>query len=181
MLVALLWGGVLFLVNRSFFWWLVPVLGPLVFAVPLSVWSSRVSLGKIAERMGLFLIAEELSPPAELAAGEAPCRQELDTSEFRGTSGFVLAVTDPYVNALHLAFRRRKRKAVAGIPRSRQLVEKALAGGPESLLPREKIRLLSEPESLDLLHVLVWQLPGGEAARQWGLYDSPAASPPAAR
>jgi hypothetical protein len=35
--LAALWGGVLYLLNREFFWWISPVLGPLLFSIPLSL------------------------------------------------------------------------------------------------------------------------------------------------
>ncbi len=171
MALALLWGAVLFLVNRPFFWWMVPVLLPLIIAAPLSVWTSKVSLGRLARRAGLFLIPEELVPPAEIAAAGDP-------GEARGArpaplieeGGFVTAVVDPYVNALHLAFRRRRRRVTGAIAESRrQLVAKALAQGPEGLARREKLTLLSDPESLEQLHALVWELEGGIKARQWPL------------
>lgn len=166
MILALLWGAVLFLLNRPFFWWLVPVLGPLVFAAPLSVWTSRVALGRVARKIGLFLIPEELAPPAELAAGRH--RRCFPPGEER--PGFVLAVTDPYVNALHLAFRRRKRKVSEAVAVSRRRqVAKTLANGPEGLQREEKMNLLGDAEGLERLHALVWQLPGKEAARRWGL------------
>ncbi|HBG19185.1 MAG TPA: glucans biosynthesis glucosyltransferase MdoH [Desulfobulbaceae bacterium] len=174
MALALIWGGVLFLVNRPFFWWLVPVLGPLILAVPLSVWTSRKSLGKLTAKFGLFLIPEELSPPPELLSAGAATRPPLPTDN----AGFVLAVVDPYVNALHLAFRRQRRKVAKGIALSRhQLVLKALAGGPDGLRREDKVTLLSDPDSLDQLHALVWQIPDSQAARLWGLDSSPSVCP----
>jgi membrane glycosyltransferase len=49
------------------------------------------------------------------------------------------------------------------------LVLKALSGGPESLSPEEKTILLKDPDCVARLHLLVWELPGGEAARKWGI------------
>jgi membrane glycosyltransferase len=173
MLLALLWGGVLFIVNRPFFWWLVPVLTPLVLAVPISVWSSRVSLGHKAKNLGLFLIPEEISPPPELLMARA-CEREAGNTSFSPaqvmSSGFVQAIVDPFVSEMHLAFRRKKSKATEGLPETRhQLVLKALSGGPESLSPEEKTILLKDPDCVARLHLLVWELPGGEAARKWGI------------
>lgn len=174
MVLALIWGGTLFVVNRPFFWWLVPVLGPLILAAPLSVWTSRKSLGQLAAKLGLFLIPAELAPATELAmAGAGPGGDRfaggLATSPARGRPGFVLAVADPYVNGLHLAFRQRGKVARGLSPARLQLVRKALAGGPAGLRREEQLTLLCDPEALDRLHLLVWQLPDGTGARQWGL------------
>jgi len=59
----------------QFFWWLTPVLAGLLFGIPLTVWTSRISAGRFFRRHGLLLTPEETAPPPELAvlesAGEA--------------------------------------------------------------------------------------------------------------
>ena len=59
----------------QFFWWLTPVLVGLLFGIPLTVWTSRTSAGRLFRRHGLLLTPEETAPPPELAvlesAGEA--------------------------------------------------------------------------------------------------------------
>ncbi len=171
MLLALVWGGILFVVNRPFFWWLVPVLVPLIFAVPISVWSSRVTMGQKTRKRGLFVIPEELSPPSELVMAGASGQEvpDNDHSLPEGVNGFVQAVVDPLVNSIHLAFRRQKGKMTEKLSESRQqLLLKALSGGPGNLLPKEKMEILRDPACLARLHLQVWELPGGEAARKWG-------------
>ncbi len=174
MVLALVWGAMMFLINRPFFWWLLPVLGPLFFAVPISVFSSRVSLGRKAREIGLFLIPEEIAPPPELAM----LTQEIDNKSIlpksisvkKNQDGFVQAVVHPYINGLHWTFRREKRSVANAITDSRRiLVDKALSQGPFSLSQTEKMHLLSDPDCIADLHRLVWELPGGEIAAQWGL------------
>jgi len=46
--------------------WLLPVAGALVLALPLSVLTSRVLLGRRARAAGLFVVPEEAAPPPEL-------------------------------------------------------------------------------------------------------------------
>ncbi len=173
MVLALIWGGGLFVVNRPFFWWLVPVLLPLIFSVPISVWSSKVSLGQKFRKYGLFLIPEEISPPPELVMTGAFGQEAGDGSPLvpeQLNSGFVQAVVDPLVNGMHLAFRRQKNTPAQTLSGNRQqLVLKALSVGPGKLQPREKMDLLKDPVCLARLHLLVWELPGGEAAREWGI------------
>ena len=174
MVLALVWGGALFIINRPFFWWLVPILGPLLFAVPISVWTSRVSLGRRARKLGLFLIPEEVCAPPELIVLASDSQQKRRRkSSFAFTKkddGFVQAVVHPYVNGLHWAFRRNKRSLTHAITESRRLLmAKALAEGPESLNKKEKLDLLSDPECIAELHRLVWELPGGAVAQQWGV------------
>jgi membrane glycosyltransferase len=62
MVGAIIWGGIAFAVNRTLFWWVSSIVIPLVFAVPISVFCSYVSLGQFFRRYGLFLTPVETSP-----------------------------------------------------------------------------------------------------------------------
>ncbi len=66
-LVGLAWLAAVYLLDPAFLRWLLPVAGALLVVVPVSVLTSRVSAGRRAREAGLFLIAEELQPPRELA------------------------------------------------------------------------------------------------------------------
>jgi membrane glycosyltransferase len=63
---GLLWAAVIVEFAPHFFWWLTPVFAGLVCGIPLTVWTSRSSTGRVARRWGLFLVPEETDPPAEL-------------------------------------------------------------------------------------------------------------------
>ncbi len=67
-LIGVAWGAVTFFLAPQFFWWLTPVLLGLGLAIPLVMWSSRISVGRMLGRLGLFFTPEELTPPAELQA-----------------------------------------------------------------------------------------------------------------
>ena len=65
-LIGVAWGVLTFCVAPQFFWWLTPVLLGLGLAIPLVLWSSCVSVGRLLGRLGLFFTPEELVPPVEL-------------------------------------------------------------------------------------------------------------------
>ena len=65
-LFGIAWAIAVLAVAPSFVWWLTPVLLGLGLAIPLSVLSSRWSIGLWLKREGLFLTPEETDPPAEL-------------------------------------------------------------------------------------------------------------------
>ena len=76
---------------------------------------------------------------------------------------------DPRVNALHRALLGRRRSLGASIRRARHaLLERALAGGPTGLAPRERRTLLLDPDLTDALHERVWALADRELAARWG-------------
>ncbi|HXG52306.1 MAG TPA: glucans biosynthesis glucosyltransferase MdoH [candidate division Zixibacteria bacterium] len=150
MLFSLLWIGIVTRVNTLYGWWLAPVAASLLLSATLSVYSSRVALGRRFRRWRLFVIPEESAPPpvlldlektlAELQAQRADAR------------GFARAVMDPYANALHLRLRGR----AGSVPRplNRGLLSKALRLGLETLTAAEKRRLLCDPGSMRALHAL---------------------------
>ena len=169
---AFVWAAVLFLVNRSFFWWNTPIFIPLLLSIPFSVWSSRASMGRAFRRMGLFVIPEEVSPPPVLQCLENILQGEksLSLPRIPDGQGFARAVADPQVNLLHRSLLRTQRKVSPAIAnRRRELLEKAFAQGPESLSVREKKELLYDPQCLQELHWRVWEAAGQASSAQWGL------------
>ncbi|MGC1729501.1 MAG: glucans biosynthesis glucosyltransferase MdoH [Steroidobacteraceae bacterium] len=68
LIFGVVWAVIMLRAALQFFWWLSPVLAGLILGVWLTVWTSRVSAGRLARRWGLLLIPEETAPPTELAA-----------------------------------------------------------------------------------------------------------------
>jgi membrane glycosyltransferase len=92
--------------------------------------------------------------------------------------GFIRAVVDPCVHALHLSFLRKERQYSEEIlKRRRELVAKALSFGPERLTPGENKELLHDPSSLASLHKAVWAS-SDASAKMWGLAPQPASPLP---
>jgi len=67
-LIGIGWAGVAAWLDIRFLWWLLPVVGALSLSIPLSVYTSRVSLGRKLRERGFFLIPEEVNTPREIAA-----------------------------------------------------------------------------------------------------------------
>jgi membrane glycosyltransferase len=171
-ILALLWGTTLFVFNRSFFWWNTPVLVPLVLSIPLSVWSSRASAGKALRKAGLLLIPEETLRPKELCDLDRILLQEEAPSPLTipKERGFLRAVVDPRVHALHLCLLGNAGRLTEKIElRRRSLVEKALAQGPGRLSPNEKREILYDPECFHELHLRVWEISDEKLEKEWGL------------
>lgn len=171
---ALIWGGMLFLFNRSFFWWNAPIFIPLLLAVPISVWSSSPRIGGVLKRLGLFLIPEEIKPPAPLRSLSALMEKVQPGPDSEAVlprqQGFVRAVTDPNVNTLHRSLLRKERKLSRGISLRRLAIqEKAMDHGPEGLSAKEKRELLSDPATMLALHQKIWETTDPSVAGRWGI------------
>jgi len=171
-LVSCLWALTLHWLHPAAFWWLAPVAGALAFSVPLSVLASRVSLGAPARSAGCFLTPEEKSAPREIRELEAELEAEPATRSSWGR-GFSGAVVDPLLNAFHTALLRGPRSLAPRIRKERsELVDRALAGGPNRLNELEKRVVLSDAAALLDLHSRVWRLEDRETAARWGLLDA---------
>jgi membrane glycosyltransferase len=67
-LLGIVWGGSLLALTPRYFYWMVPILVGLVLSVPLTMLTSRASVGRWVRRCGLLLTPEETNPAAELIA-----------------------------------------------------------------------------------------------------------------
>ncbi|MCC8165123.1 MAG: glucans biosynthesis glucosyltransferase MdoH [Planctomycetes bacterium] len=163
--IGLVWGAFMYLINPDFFLWLSPIIAGLILSVPLSVWTSRVSVGAGAVRAGLFLTPADTRPATVLRALAGRLAHP-ETVPVKG-AGFVRAVTSPSVHSLHVAMTPDKPAVVAEKEALLDdLVDKAVRTGPEGLSRTEKILLLSSPRHLSRLHSRVWRL---EDAAAWGI------------
>ncbi|HEX8964656.1 MAG TPA: glucans biosynthesis glucosyltransferase MdoH, partial [Rhodocyclaceae bacterium] len=88
--LAAVWAVLVGWISPSYLWWLAPVLGPLLLAVPISVWSSRLPLGRRLREAGFFVIPEEADPPPEFRR----LRQELARRP-SSARGFAATVAGP--------------------------------------------------------------------------------------
>lgn len=160
-LLGLLWAAGVYWLDPDFLWWLLPVVGSLVFSIPMSVWSSRVSLGRRFRDARLFLIPEESIPPRELRwLRNAVRRAGTEIADFRR------AVVDPHTQALVSAFGSPRERRPAALREQREkLLERALRDGPDALDDIGRNLILQDPLLLSRLHARVWT--SGEAHASW--------------
>jgi membrane glycosyltransferase len=69
-LLGLIWGGAILAMAPRYIWWMMPILSGLILSVPLTMLTSRASVGRWMRRRGLLLTPEETNTPAELVALE---------------------------------------------------------------------------------------------------------------
>jgi len=150
-LVGLVWGGGIFWLNPTFLPWLLPIVGSLVVAIPVSVYSSKVSHGVRFRSKRLFVIPEEVNAPVELMA---------TVNHLNATSisrSFVDAVVDPTFNSLMCATgKRHPTRSPAAIRLREKMIEALLTKGPTAVPDVQKNALLADPVFLSRLHFDVW-------------------------
>ena len=179
-LIGVLWGMFMWRLDPTLFWWFTPVLAGMALSVPLSVLTSRRSLGAHARRLGLFLTPEETRPPMELVSLRSQMKiHELtdDPTPPRPHAGLAEAILDPYVNAIHVSLLREKQlnpvyaeqfsKLGCGGEQVQVLGEKLLTEGPDQLTAAERMRVMADQRVMVWLHQQTWQRPGEALAAWW--------------
>jgi membrane glycosyltransferase len=161
------WVFGMYWLNPTVSVWLLPVGISLLLSIPVSVYSSRLALGRLMRRWRLFLIPEEISSPRVLDYLNEALKNR---GKARHLDGFTQAIVDPYANAVHIGLLRGKRpKTSEAIERNRNLREFAVKEGPAILTRSNKAHLLRDAESMALLHRQVWHLRDAHLAGRWGL------------
>ncbi|MGH7828327.1 MAG: glucans biosynthesis glucosyltransferase MdoH [Candidatus Binatia bacterium] len=157
--IAIAWAAGVYWVNPLALWLFAPVFVGSILAIPLTVYSSRRSLGLASRNCKLFLI------PQELHRGEGIVRHKqalLDQAEERlhmsgpTPEAFERAIFEPYTNTVHVALLGKRRPRASS--QSMQLQRKLLSDGIDSLTSAEKKRLLLNGSALAELHLKVWDL-----------------------
>lgn len=151
-LIAVAWAAYLWSLAPEYLWWSVPVLGPLIIAVPLAALTASVRLGRGARARGFFVTPEESRPPTVLDW----TAEELARFRARSLAAGVRAwhaARDPRIWALHTSMNAAQ-GGHAGLGREslEAHAQRALREGPEALDPAEWRTLLADPDALAGLH-----------------------------
>ncbi len=154
-LLGMVWMAGVAWLDPNFLWWLSPIVVSLMLSIPVSVFSSRLSLGLGSKKAKLFLIPEESNPPQELLSTYAYTRHN---REHAMENGFVEAVLRPFPNALACAMATARHGQAPLLEQARQrALNEALELGPKKLDGKRKLALLSDPVLLARLHAQLWQ------------------------
>jgi len=168
-LLGIAWVGGVYWINPSFVWWLLPVAGALMLSIPVSVLTSRVTLGRRARNAGFFVIPEELQAPAEIEA------MVLYTRQAAAPRGFVDAVVNPVMNALICAATSARVRSTATLRKQRvSNVKNALQKGPRELSGAQRMAIVDDAAALSQLHAAVWA--SADSNREW--WATPAVAQP---
>jgi membrane glycosyltransferase len=171
-LFGLLWGGVVWLYAPRFFWWIAPIVGPIVLSMPLSVLTSHDGPGRWLRKKRLLLIPEETSPDREITDVARFTAEMEDAPVPLGLpreAGFLRALLDPGLNGLRraLLLRHKRNPGETARARSARLVEKTLGQGPGALSAGEKHCLLRDPDGLLKVHRQAWTADGDALRKAW--------------
>ncbi|HEV7577238.1 MAG TPA: glucans biosynthesis glucosyltransferase MdoH [Caldimonas sp.] len=146
--LAIIWITAIVVTSAAFPWWLSPILLGLLSAIPLSVYTSRVRIGRALHRRGLMLTPEESREPRVLRetrlAGAAVAAHLATLRAAIADRGVHLRV----IAALPQREPPQGAKAAAEAGR----IERALRDGPAALGADDALRLVSSRAALIVLH-----------------------------
>ena len=86
-LLGLAWAGVILAIAPRYIWWMMPIVLGLVLSAPLTMLTSRASVGRWARRHGLLLTPEETATPLELRGLEERMAAGIGTPVLQSTPG----------------------------------------------------------------------------------------------
>ncbi len=148
------WATFAFWLNTMFFYWSLPVAGPLVFAAPISVFLSRVGLGDRLKHWRFFQVQEERCGSPLLDDLNTDSNSFLDTRN-GSSSTAIQAILDPVLNRVHQAMGHAHR----GGKKQEMILalrERCFHRGPEMLTQKELSHLMRDRASLQWLHDQAW-------------------------
>lgn len=160
MVLALVWMGFAFWLDRLFFYWSLPVALPLLLAAPTSVWLGRAASGERARARGYLLTPEE-QYGSKLV--EELFRMKLNSAN-RPDSAFLRAILDPVMNCVHRAL-ARPRPTGAKQQMLLRARERCLLESPDVLSRKELSLLAQDRDSTRWLHIQAWCQPDDSS---WG-------------
>ena len=168
--LGLVWLALAWWINPVLAAWMSPILAGFILSIPISFWTGCIAPGLALQRAGFLLTPEESAPRPELArlderrAARNHARGPVPAAD----DGLLDAVTDPYVNAIHLSqLRAKERPAPANVMRFADLRARLLREGPAALAPRDKLALMLDADSMSRLHRELWSAPATELAASW--------------
>lgn len=175
--IGAVWAAGVYYLEPTFLWWLSPIVGALMVSIPVSVFSSRVSLGRRSQRARLFRIPEESRPPRVLRRMVRHLKQ---MTRWPASPTFIQTVVDPVANALGCALATSRHGRSTLLQRRREeRVAEAARSDPRRLPTAERLRLLDDPVLLSMLHFRVWAEPEAHPAwRELGLPSAPSLKVP---
>jgi membrane glycosyltransferase len=164
------WLALAWWINPMLAVWMSPILAGFILSIPVSYLTGRIGPGLALKRRNFLLTPEESKPATELVRLQERLAEEPRAGGglLAADDGLVEAVTDPYVNAIHLSQLRTKDEAApANEVRFAVLRERLLREGPAALAPRDKLALMLDADSMSRLHQALWAAPVTELADGW--------------
>lgn len=147
-LLGAVWSVLLLATTPKLFWWFSPVLAGFLLAIPISVWSSWVSLGEWARKHRLFLTPEEVDPPPVLLTLDRELELAASLPWAQPGDALERVLGDPRVRGVHLSMLDSGSEDDLHRHYLEGLELKYRLNGAAALTPREKRDLLLDEEAV---------------------------------
>jgi len=149
-----------FMASLPLFLWVLPATLGLTFSGPLSAASAKRSWGEAFKMFGIFVIPEERNPPPISVSARRHC--EMLAQDFSKHEAISQLARDPQLRHLHRQLielqpvtREARISPSLAVGRAKLEISADLPELLRLLKPNEKAALLSDPESLARLEVMI--------------------------
>ena len=145
---ALLLGATLLVLPKALFWWFLPLFAGLLLTPLLTLVTASPALGRLAGRLGLFLIPEEVEPSPLVQRANALAAAPAFAIPRRALPQLL---ADPRLAALHQAIITSSGEPPPSSELAARALQRCRAQGPVALTAVEEATLLAHPASLAAL------------------------------
>lgn len=164
-IIGIAWAWFAWRIGVEFTLWMSPILLGLILSIPVSVWTSRSSIGRALGKQRILATPEEIELPSVVILADAAENQEEGalSAVTLDREGIIAAVVDPYVNGVHVSLLEHSEMNAI----EEALAKRCLKEGPEHLSKSELSSLLYIAPAMLMMHRSVWLGLSDEVSHVW--------------
>lgn len=166
-MVGVFWAGIAYRYGGSFFWWLTPVVIPMILAIPVGMFFTSKTLANLLARFGICSSPEEIVPDgfiSELGKGSFPLSNE---EELPRASMVRRLFLDPYTNSHHVILQHHRERVESVDLPDETIIEKVVREGLEAIGNHDIHLLLANSDFTYRVHKSLWVTPESALHPTW--------------
>jgi membrane glycosyltransferase len=166
-LIGLFWAWVAYQYGGLFFWWLMPVVVPMILAIPVGMLFTSKKLGTLLSRFGICLTPEEIVPDGFISELGKRSSVSIDRGKSIRTSMVRRLFLDPYANSHHVILQRHRERVEPIDPPDESIIDKVIREGIEAIDNRAIHTLLANSTFTYRIHKKLWLTPESALHTSW--------------
>ena len=167
MLVGIFWLWIVCKYGGTFVWWLMPVVIPMILAIPVGMLFTSRKLASALGGLGIWRCLEEIAPDGFISElGKGIFCPDTDSAEEQ-YAGVRRLLLDPYANSHHVILQRHRERVEPIDPPSKSAIRQMIRDGLESVSKSEILALLSNSALTYRIHKTLWLTPESGLHPSW--------------
>ena len=167
MLVGIFWLWIVYKYGGSFVWWLMPVVIPMILAIPVGMLFTSRKLALVFHRLGIWRCPEDIAPDSFLSElGKGLFDPDTD-SEGEQHAMVRRLFLDPYVNSHHVILQRHRERVEPVDPPGNDVISQLIRDGLEAVSKSDILALLANSTLTYRIHKTLWLTPESGLHTSW--------------